>query len=436
MVNEIFILILLILVNGFFSMTEIAVISSRKSRLQQQAEEGIKGAKTALALAEKPTHFLSTIQFGITLIGILSGAFGGATIAEELELLFIKYTWLAPYSKPVAVGIVVIAVTFFSLVIGELVPKRLALNDSERIASSVAPLMSFISKLAAPLVHFLSSATDTTLRIIGAQPSDQPPVTEEEIKILMDQGRQSGIFEELEQEMIERVFRLGDRTVNSLMTHRSEMIWLDIEDPFEENMQKIIASGRSNFVVCRGDLDHFVGMARAKALLAEYMNGKPNSINTSIEHPPFVPEGMKALELVKRLREAKSPLALVTDEYGSISGMITLTDVLEAIVGDIPSTSEYMDEPEATQREDGSWLFDGVMAVEELQMILDVDELPNEDANYDTVGGLVMAYLGHIPTEGEHFIWNNLRFEVMDMDGLRVDKVLVTHNSSQLPSDS
>ena len=436
MLNEILILFLLILVNGLFSMSEIAVISSRKARLQQNAEDGISGAKTALALSEKPTHFLSTIQFGITLIGILSGAFGGATVANKLEVLLNQYAWLAPYSKPLAVGIVVVLVTFFSLILGELVPKRLALNDSEKIASAVAPLMLFISKLASPLVYLLSSTTDGVLRLLGVKPSDQPPVTEEEIRILVDLGRRSGVFEDLEHEMIERVLRLGDRTVNSLMTHRSEMIWLDIEDPFEENMRKIIASGRSNFVVCREDLDHFVGVISAKTLLAEYVHGKPGTITTSGENPPFVPEGMKALELVRRLREAKSSLALVTDEFGSISGMITLTDVLEAIVGDIPSSSDEIDEPEAVQRDDGSWLFDGVMAVEELQMILDIDELPYADSNYDTVGGLVMACLGHVPAAGDHFEWNDLRFEVMDMDGLRVDKVLVSQAPPPLPSEA
>jgi len=433
MFNEILILIFLILVNGFFSMSEIAVLSSRKSRLQQQAEDGITGAKTALALSEKPTHFLSTIQFGITLIGILSGAFGGATVATGLEVWLNHYDWQAQYSKPLSVGIVVILVTFFSLILGELVPKRLALNDSEKIASAVAPLMLFFSKLASPLVRFLSFATDSALRLLGVKPSDQPPVTEEEIRILVDLGRRSGVFEDLEHEMIERVLRLGDRTVNSLMTHRSEMIWLDIEDAYEENMRKIIASGRSNFVICRGDLDHFVGVVSTKTLLAEYVNGKSGVITTRGENPPFVPEGMKALEIVKRLREAKSPLALVMDEFGSIAGMITLTDVLEAIVGDIPSASDEMDEPEAVQREDGSWLVDGVMAAEELQMILDIDELPYVDANYDTVGGFVMSYLGHMPAAGDHFEWNGLRFEVMDMDGLRVDKVLVNQIYSQQP---
>src|SRR5215207_4253057 len=403
------ILILLILINGLFSLSEMAIVSARKVRLEQHADEGSKGARTALSLARQPTRFLSTVQIGITLIGILSGAFGGATIAEKLAAYFARFPALQPYSEAISVGIVVTLVTYFSLVIGELVPKRLALNNAEKIAISVAPLMEFVAKVAKPLVSLLSFSTEILVRLLGINPTSEPSITEEEIKILIEQGRLSGIFEDVEQEIVERVFRLSDRTVNSLMTHRSEMAWLDVEDPLEENINKILASGHSNFVVCKGNFDKVIGILRAKDLLREYAAGRSVAIPESLPMPPFVPEGMKALEVVARLRHDKSPVALIVDEYGTIDGMVTLTDVLEAIVGDIPAL-DADGEPESTRREDGSWLLDGMMPVDELQMLLDLDELPDDSDEYDTLGGLFMAQMGRIPTAGDKFEWNDLRF--------------------------
>jgi putative hemolysin len=422
--TEILILVLLILTNGLFSLAEMAVVSARRVRLQQRAEDGSKGARAALNLATHPTRFLSTVQTGITLIGILSGAFGGATIAEWLAAYFAQYSALQPYSEAIGVGIVVTVVTYFSLVIGELVPKRLALNNAEAIAASVAPLMEFFAKIARPVVSLLSFSTEILVRLLRIKPTSEPAITEEEVKILIEQGRQTGIFEDVEQEIVERVFRLSDRTVNSMMTHRSEIVWLDVEDPLEQNIKMIVASGHSNYVVCEGDLDQVLGILKVKDLLSEYAGGHAVSIETGLQMPPFVPEGMNALEVVERLRQVKSPLALVVDEYGTIAGMVTLTDVLEAIVGDIPGLDDE-GEAEATQREDGSWLLDGMMSVDELQLLLDLDELPEEEMNYDTVGGLFMAQLGRIPVVGDKFQWHNLHFEVMDMDGHRVDKVLI-----------
>lgn len=417
-------MIVLILINGLFSLSEMAVVSARKVRLQQRAEEGSKGARTALNLAAQPTRFLSTVQIGMTLIGILSGALGGATIAEALEAYFAQYPALQPYSKAIGVGIVVTVITYFSLVIGELVPKRLALNNAERIAASVAPIMQFVATIARPFVNLLSASTELVVRLLGIKPASEPTITEEEVKILIEQGRATGVFEDVEQEIVERVFRLSDRSVNSLMTHRSEMVWLDVEDPLEENIQKIINSGHTNFIVCKGNFEHIIGVLRAKDLLREYANGRAMAIPESLPMPPFVPEGVNALELVARLRHDKSPVALVVDEYGTIDGMVTLTDVLEAIVGDIRALDEK-GEPAATKREDGSWLLDGMMAVDELQMLLDLDELPESSGDYDTLGGLFMAQMGRVPAVGDIFEWNDLRFEVVDMDGHRVDKVLV-----------
>ena len=423
--TEILILLLLILTNGLFSLSEMAVVSARKVRLQQRADEGNKGARAALGLARQPTRFLSTVQIGITLIGILSGAFGGATIAEALAAYFAQSPTLQPFSEAIAVGIVVTVVTYFSLVIGELVPKRLALNNAEGIAISIAPIMEFVAKVTKPIVSLLSVSTELLVRLLGIKPASEPVITEEEVKILIEQGRESGVFEDVEQEIVERVFRLSDRTVNSLMTHRAEMVWLDVEDPLDENINKIIASGHSNFLVCKGNFDQVLGVLRSKDLLREYATRRSIAIPTSLSMPPFVPEGMDALEVVTRLRHAKSPVALIVDEYGTIAGMVTLTDVLEAIVGDIPALDDE-GEPDAVQRDDGSWLLDGMMSVDELQMLLDLDELPEDADDYDTVGGLFMAQSGRIPAVGDKFEWQGLRFEVVDMDGHRVDKVLIT----------
>jgi putative hemolysin len=422
--EETLILFLLILTNGFFSLSEMAIVSARKVRLQQRAEEGDKAARTALDLAGQPTRFLSTVQIGITLIGILTGAFGGATVAETLAAYFSQFPALEPYSEALGVGIVVTVITYFSLVFGELVPKRLALSSAERIAALVAPIMQFLSTISGPIVNLLSASTELVVRLLGIKPTSEPTVTEEEVKILIEQGRETGVFEDVEQEIVERVFRLSDRSVNSVMTHRSELVWLDVEDPLEQNIEKVLTPGQTHFVVCKGELDHVTGVLSAKDLLREYADSGSISIPESLPMPPFLPEGVNALEVVARLRHDKSSVALIVDEYGTIDGMVTLTDVLEAIVGDIPALDEK-GEPAATKREDGSWLLDGMMSVDELQMLLDLDELPEDSEGYDTVGGLFMAQLGRIPSAGDKFEWHDLRFEVVKMDGYRVDKVRI-----------
>lgn len=422
--TETLIIFLLILTNGFFSLSEMAIVSARKVRLQQRAEQGDKAARTALDLAGQPTRFLSTVQIGITLIGILSGAFGGATVAETLAAYFAQFPALEPHSEALGVGIVVTVITYFSLVFGELVPKRVALGSPERIAALVAPIMQFISTISGPIVSLLSTSTELVVRLLGIKPASEPAVTEEEVKILIEQGRETGVFEDVEQEIVERVFRLSDRSVNSVMTHRSEMVWLDVEDPLEENIKKILTPGQTNFVVCEGDFDHVIGVLGAKDVLREYADTGSISMPESLPMPPYLPEGVNALEVVARLRHDKSPVALIVDEYGTIDGMVTLTDVLEAIVGDIPALDEK-GEPAATKREDGSWLLDGMMSVDELQMLLDLDELPEDSEGYETIGGLFMAQLGRIPSVGDKFEWNDWRFEVVEMDGHRVDKVLI-----------
>ncbi len=427
---EVLIVFLLILSNGIFSLSEMAIIAARKTRLQQRADDGDAGARVALDLSEEPTRFLSTVQVGITTIGILSGAVGGATIAEQIGAALGKIAWLAPYSEAIGVGIVVLAITYFSLIIGELVPKRLALNNAERIAAKVAAPMNFLARLATPVVTLLSVSTEMVLRLLGYKPSDEPTVTEEDVKLMIYQGAQVGVFEESEQEMVARVFRLGDRRVSSLMTYRTEVVFLDLDDPLDTNLDKIAASGHARFPLCQGSPDEVIGIIHAKDLFAQTRRCQAIDLREIVQPAVFVPERMSVLELLERLREEKSHLALIIDEFGGITGLVTINDVLEAIVGDIPTLEDKADDPPIVRREDGSYLLDGMLSTEELKDLLGLDELPDEEnSGYETLGGMLMAEVKHIPTAGEVVCWENWRFEVVDMDGYRVDKVLVALQS-------
>ena len=429
--TEILIVVLLILANSIFALAEMAIISARKTRLQQKADDGDKGAEAALALSKEPTRFLSTIQIGITLIGILSGAFGGATIAEEIAAGLSKTAWLAPYSEAIGVGIVVLVITYFSLIIGELVPKRIALNNAEAIATKVAAPMKALSRLATPLVSLLSISTQAVLRLLGIRPSGEPAMTEEEVKMMIDEGTQDGVFEEAEQEIFERVFRLGDRRASSLMTYRTEMVLLDVEDPLDTNLDKITSSGHSRFPVCKGNPDEILGIVQVKDLFAQERSGQAVDLQAAIQPAVFIPEAMPALDLLEHLREKKNHLALIVDEFGGVMGMVTINDVLEAIVGGIPTLEDKVEEPDIVQREDGSYLIDGMLSTEELKDLLDLDVLPNEEsAGYETLGGMLMAEMGRIPNTGDSTSWNGWRFEVVDMDGNRVDKVLASREQN------
>jgi putative hemolysin len=426
---EILVILLLIIVNGVFAMSEIAIVSARKVRLQQWANEGNTKARVALELANAPNHLLSTVQVGITLIGILAGAFGGATLAEKLAALLRRVSVPAPYSQAISLGIVVLSITYLSLIIGELVPKRVALNNPERIATTMAAPMQALSAIAAPVVHLLSASTEMVLRVLGIRPSSEPLVTEEEIKVLIEQGTEAGTFEVAEQDMVQRVFRLGDRRVNGLMTPRLEIVWLDLDDSPEENQRKMTGSIHARFPVCQGSLDTVLGIVQVIDLLAPSLAGQPIDLTASLQPPLFVPENMLALKVLELFKQSGTHTALVVDEYGVIQGLVTLNDILEAIVGDIPSVEELAD-PQAVQREDGSWLLDGMLPVEDFFELFEIEELPEEQqGNYQTLGGFVITHLGRIPAAADHFEWGRLRFEVMDMDGNRVDKVLVMPTS-------
>ncbi len=423
---EIVFILVLILLNGILAMAEFAVVSAKKIRLQQRAEGGDTKAAAALELAHEPTHFLSTIQIGITLVGILAGAFGGATVAEELAAYFNEFPLLAPYSEILAITLVVVVITYLTLIFGELVPKRLALNNAETIASSVAQPMRLLSVIASPLVFILSRSTEAVLWVMRVKETKEPPVTEEEIKIMLEEGTEAGVFEKAEMSMVEGVFDLGDRRIESLMTHRSDVIALDLNDPVSDNLQKMIRSGRSNFPVYEGDLDHIVGMVSVKDVLARMVESGSPDIRAAVTKPLFAPEAISALKLLELFKGTGLHIALVTDEYGGIQGVISLHDILESIVGNVHTFGEPVDIP-IVVREDGSWLINGDTPIEDIKKILSVDTFPEEDeGHYRTIAGLILFVLQRIPKTGNHVQIGGLRYEVVDMDGNRIDKVLVT----------
>ena len=407
-------------------MSELAIVSVRKVRLQQLANQGDIKARIALELANAPNQFLASVQIGITLLAILSGAFAESTIARRLIPLLNLVPWLAPYSDALSSVIAILIITYLTLIIGELVPKRLALNYPERIASVVAIPMRVLANIASPIVYLLSASTDLVVRMMGIKPSTEPQVTEEEIRVLIEQGTEAGTFEEAEQDMVERVFRLGDRPVNALMTPRPDIVWLDLEDTAEENRKKMLDSCHSRFPVCQGGLDNVLGIMHVTDLLARSLSGQQLDLTVSLRQPVFVPESTRGLKILEVFKQTGIHLALVVDEYGVIQGLVTLNDIMVEIVGDVPSAGE-LEEPQAVQREDGSWLLDGMLPVDEFFEIFEINEIPTDHrGSYQTLGGFVITHLGRIPSATDYFEWETLRFEVMDMDGNRVDKVLVT----------
>ena len=425
-VLEIALIILLILANGVFAMTEIALVSARKLRLQQRAEGGNKAAKAALALVEAPNRFLSTVQIGITLVGILTGAIGGATLTQDVAGLLNRVPLLALHSQGIALVIVVLLITYFSLVIGELIPKRLALGNAEGIAIAMARPVKVLARLTSPVVRLLSVSTDLGLRLIGVKPSQDPPVTDEEIKVLMEQGTQIGIFEEAEQDMVESVFRLSDRRVDAIMTPRTEILWLDLDEPFEKNLQEILQSTHTIFPVAQGNLDNVQGILLSKDLLPVVRAGGDIDLRKLLRPPVFVPESTPALAVLDTIKQQVVHVALVIDEYGGLLGMVTLFDILVSIIGAISEPGQSV-EPQAVQRPDGSWAIDGLMKVDEFKELMNLEELPDQErVGYQTLGGLVMSQFGFIPSSGQYFDWNELRFEVLTMDERRVDKVLIS----------
>jgi len=429
---EILLIFILILVNGLFSMYEMSMVSSRKIRLEQMEDAGDESARNALKLLSTPNRYLSTVQFVITLISILSGAFGGARLAKPLAAYFQRLGWFGTGAEGWALTFIVILVTFFSLVLGELVPKRIALGNPERIAARFSGIMSVFAQVARPMVWFLSAATNFSLKLFRIKQKPQPVVTAEEIKLLIEEGAQQGIFEAKEQDMVSAVFRFGDRRVDAIMTPRTDIVWIDLDDPKSEIINSLKSSAFSRVPVAHGSLDQVVGMVYLKDLIGVDMGSPDFNLQSYAQEPLYDLESTRALHVFDQFRLTGKHQALVLDEYGGVQGIVSLYDVLESIMGDIPN-DELDIEQDAFQREDGSWLFDGLLPIDELKEKLDLDALPDESrAGYHTLSGFVMNQLGAIPRIGQSFIWDNLRFEVVDMDGHRVDRVMV----SDAPTDN
>jgi putative hemolysin len=432
---EVLLLLFLILISGLFSMSEIAMVSARKSRLQELAEDGNERAQTALKLTEQPDRFLATVQIGITLVSTLTGAIGGATLASHLAAILDTIPFLAPYAESIAFTLIVLLLTFLTLVFGELVPKQLALHSPERLALTLAGTLHRLSILAFPLVRVLAGSSNFIVRMLGIRPAIEPPVTEDEIKVLIEQGTQAGVFETAEQEMVEGVFRLADQRVGALMTPRPDVDWIDLEEPPSVLHDQILNSHRTRFPVAQGELDNVIGILHTKDLLAQGFSCDPTHLRKLLRPPVFIPESAEALQALKQFKETGVHVAIVTDEFGSVAGVITNTDILEAIVGDLPARGEP-DEPEVILREDGSWLVGGALSIEEMKDELEIDHLPDEEeGTFQTVGGFVMTKLGEVPHAGDHLDWGGFRFEVMDMDQRRVDKVLVTRLPPEAKSE-
>jgi putative hemolysin len=421
---DIALLLFLILINGFFSMAEMAVVSSRKARLQRLADDGSPGAESALSLHNEPSTFLSAIQVGITSVGILSGAIGETVLADPLAERLGEIPLLAPYARGIALTVVVVGLTYFSVVIGELVPKRLALLAPEGIASLIARPMLWFAGSVRPLVWLFTASSGLLLRLAGARRKDEPPVTDEEINVLMEQGAEAGVFHESEQAIVSNVLRLDEQRIAAIMTHRNDIYLIDLAEPEAEIRRRIAESPYTRIVVCRDGLEHIVGLLRTSDLLKPALEGAPLDVETHLRPPLYVPEGVTTTRLLENFRKARAQCALIVDEYGELEGLVTLTDVLTAIVGDLPS-SDVAEEQDVVAREDGSWLMDGSLSVERFKSVLATEaDLPGEE-EFNTLGGFVMHMLGRVPAVADHFEWNGWRLEVVDMDRKRVDKVLV-----------
>lgn len=436
---DILIILGLILINGVFAMSEIAIVTSKRIRLQKLAENGSRGAKVALDLSDSPSRFLSTIQVGITLIGIFNGAFGEASLVDQLKPQVELIPLLSVYAREIALGIVVVGITFASLILGELVPKRIAMQYPEVIASIVSAPMLWLSRLMGPFVRVLTGSTEFILRILGMHHKKDDSVTEEEIAGLFREGADAGLFEKTEHDIVSRALRLDDQRVGSLMTPRMDVDYIDIEDTIDINLTKIADSSYSRFPVCKGDLSHIIGVVHAGNLFEQAINGKAITavdIEAAARPPLFVPETISAMQLLETLKKNRAELALVIDEYGEIEGVVTLSDVLGALVGDVSVIDEHH-EVDGVRREDGSWLIDGGVSFDRFRELLETEVRFPEEASgtYHTLAGFVMTFLGHIPQMSDAFEWEGYRIEVVDMDRNRIDRLLITQLDPPVPDE-
>lgn len=432
---ELLIILLLVLLNGIFSMSEIALVSSRKSRLEAAAKNGDSNAKAALNLANSPTRFLSTVQIGITLIGLLTGMYSGDNITSDFEKIIYNIEILRPYSHSLAVGTVLVFITYLSLVLGELVPKRIGMANPEAISKFMAMPMNLLSKITAPFIALLGFSSDLIIKILNIKQSENS-VTEEEIKSLIQEGTSGGVFEEIEQEIVHNVFQLGDRKVTSLMTNRQEIVWLDLEDTVEENKSKIFDSRHSIYPVCRGTVDDVVGLVYVKDLIATDIEAQMANLSSILRDPVYLPESNRAYQALEKFKEQRVYFGIIVDEYGGLLGVVTMHDIMDALVGDI---SEDIEEAsEVIRREDGSYLVDAQLPFDDFLRYFNINMQETERrefVGFNTLGGFVLHILENIPKTGEKFSWKQFDFEVIDMDRSRIDKLLVINNSKSEESE-
>ena len=422
---EILLLTALIVLNGVFAMSEIALVTARRARLARLAEQGDHAAAVALRLHDEPTRFLSTVQVGITSIGILSGIIGEAALAEPFAGWMRSYGMEAEASGITATALVVVVITYVSIVIGELVPKRIGQFNPEGIARRVARPMNWLAILARPFVRLLSVSTDAILRLLGKQPSSQEGVIEEEIHALLEEGSETGAIEQQEREMVRNVFRLDERPINSLMTPRADIVYLDTTLPLEENLRRVAESEHSRFPVCRGGLDEVLGIVSAKQLLNQTLQGGLADLAAPLMPAVFVPESLTGMDLLEHFRASDAHMVLIIDEYGEINGLVTLQDVLEVLTGEFKPL--HQEDAWAVQRDDGSWFLDGLIPIPELKDRLGLKSVPEENkGRYHTLSGLVMWLSGRLPQTGDVVNWENWQLEVVDLDGKRIDKILAT----------
>jgi putative hemolysin len=428
MLTDLLLLFVLIVLNGIFAMSEIAIVSSRRARLIQMADAGSRGAGHALALGSEPTRFLSSVQVGITSIGILNGAIGEAAIASRLRTFFDQIPALAPYAETLSLGIMVVVLTYVSLILGELVPKRLALTKPEVIASAIARPMEMLASIARPIIFLLSVSTDSILRLLGVRQVKQPGVTVEEIRVMLEQGAEEGVFEPTERELVTNVLNLDERHVSAVLTPRSDVVYLDERDSVETIRAKLREESYSVLPMCDGGLDKVLGVVRSTKVLEQILDKTHADLPALCEPALFVPETMTVMKLLEQFKRTHLPIALVVDEFGEVEGLVSLTDVISSIVGDLPM--EPGEEPAIVKREDGSWLLDGALDLDTALRALDAEEiLGDEDRqHFHTLGGLAMLALGRVPRTGDVFERGDYRFEVVDMDGNRVDRLLATRH--------
>ncbi|MBK9131491.1 MAG: HlyC/CorC family transporter [Gammaproteobacteria bacterium] len=430
---ELIVILLLILLNGFFAMSELAVISSRRARLKALAEAGSKTARSALKLSESPGPFLSTVQIGITMIGIFAGAYGEKTLTASLSGWLAQFPGFVSVSDILALAIVVAGITYFSLILGELVPKRIALANAERIASLVAPPMKLLATIFTPMVVVLDASTRFVLRLLGRHAVAANKITDEEIRSLISEAADTGVVERAEGNMIRGVMRLADRPIQALMTPRVEIVWIDIGSTEQDIRQLLRDSTYNRFPVSRGELDDVVGVVQMRDLLERRLAGEALDVRDVLRQPLFVHENISALNALEQLRGNEVRMAVVVDEYGEIQGLVTPTDILTAIAGELADSADE-GEPLVVRRDDGSWLLDGGLPVDEARDLLGLHSL-TQDASFHTLAGLMLHQFGHVPSAGEHFVMDNYRFEVVDMDGHRVDKILVSPAGAPLETD-